>query len=94
MNIWHILLEQLNICELEIFQVRKSSVKNSVSLEDSLPFSMIESRTPLLFLADSYMDIINNYRIFHFRNTSNDAILDLNGNQINIHDYYHTLGSK
>ena len=63
--------------------------KSTISLEDSVPSSFLQSKTNLLFVTDNYRDIINNYRIFTMRAafTSHDLILDLNGNVIHLTQY-------
>lgn len=93
-NIWEIMLEPLHLHKLGEFQVQKSITKTTVSIEDSIPYSLIENSTPLLFLTDSYSDIINNYRVFKYRNLPMDIILDLKGNLIEVQAYYQTLGSR
>ena len=64
--------------------IEKSMVKNSISLEDSVPASFLQSKSNLLFVVDSFKDIINNHRIFSYRKSFmvHDIILDLHGNVI------------
>ena len=58
--------------------------KKTISLEDSVPTSFLQSQTSILFVVDNFRDIINNYRIFEFRASfmPHDLMIDLHGNVI------------
>lgn len=88
-EIWSILLENLPFKIISQYNIEKSMSKSTISLEDSVPSSFLQSKTNLLFVTDNYRDIINNYRIFTMRAafTSHDLILDLNGNVIHLTQY-------
>lgn len=83
-NIWSILLKELPFNFIGHYNIEKSMVKNSISLEDSVPASFLQSKSNLLFVVDSFKDIINNHRIFSYRKSFmvHDIILDLHGNVI------------
>lgn len=83
-NIWDILLNKLPFNLIGRYNIEKSMVKTSISLEDSVPASFLQSKSNLLFTVDSFKDIINNYHIFNYRASFNahDIILDLHGNVI------------
>ena len=80
-NIWSIILKELPFKFIGQYNIEKSMVKDSISLEDSVPASFLQSKTNMLFTVDSFKDIINNYRIFNYRRTlmTHDIILDLHG---------------
>lgn len=88
-NIWSILLKELPFKFIGQYNIEKSMVKNSISLEDSVPTSFLQSKSNILFTVDNFKDIINNYRIFNYRRTfmAHDIILDLHGNVIYPHLY-------
>ncbi|MFR7590532.1 MAG: glycosyltransferase family 2 protein [Longibaculum sp.] len=91
-NAWETFLDKLSFKILLIHEIKLSFSKKQISLEDSLPQSIIESHHPLIFLTDDYSYIINNKRIFNYRSNKNDIILDLKGNVI-MPFIYHNLGS-
>lgn len=89
-NIWSLLLEEIPFNLLGQYNIEKSLSKNTISLEDSVPASFLQSQTSLLFAVDNFRDIINNYRLFTYRSSFNvhDLIIDLNGNVIFLHQHY------
>lgn len=91
---WNLFLKDFKFSIYEIISLKPSLSKKSFSLEDSLPAYCIESSHPLLFLCDHFDDVINNQRIFNYRQNPRDIILDLCGNVIRINEYYQTRGSN
>ena len=83
-NIWSILLKDIPFKICGQYNIEKSITQSTISLEDSVPTSFLQSRTNLLFTVDSFRDIINNYRVFRYRAafTTHDLIIDLHGNVI------------
>lgn len=83
-NIWAILLTEIPFKIIGHYNIEKSLTKSSISLEDSVPASFLQSQTNLLFVVDNFRDVINNYRIFSYRSSlkTNDLIIDLHGNVI------------
>lgn len=81
-DIWSILLKDIPFHIIGRYNIEKSISKKVISLEDSVPASFLQSQTSLLFVVDNFREVINNYRIFSYRNSfmPNDLILDLNGN--------------
>lgn len=86
-NVWEILLKDLPFKLIGYYNIEKSMFRNSISLEDSIPLSFLQSNSNILFTVDSFKDIINNYRVFSLRSSFNahDIILDLHGNVIYPH---------
>lgn len=89
-NIWSILLKELPFKTIGQYNIEKSMSKNTISLEDSVPASILQSKTNLLFTVDNFKDILNNYRIFKYRSSFlvHDIILDLHGNVIYPQEYF------
>ncbi len=81
-NVWELLLEKTNIRIFSNFVIDKPLSKKNISLEDSVPASILHSESNIVFAVDNYRDIINNRRVFNLRRSfySNDIIIDLNGN--------------
>ena len=71
-----------------IIAFQRAIGRNTVSLEDSIPLSFLQSYTQLLFVVDHFSDIINNYRTFQIRKGYGleDMILDTHGNVIYLSD--------
>lgn len=88
-NIWSIILAEIPLNIIGQYNVEKSMAKNTISLEDSIPASFLQSRTNLLFVVDNFRNIINNYRLFSYRASfmAHDLIIDLNGNVIYPQEY-------
>lgn len=89
-NIWSILLKEIPFHIIGWYNIEKSMSKKTISLEDSVPASFLQSQTSLLFVVDNFRDIINNYRVFSYRNSfmPHDLILDLHGNVKYSSEYY------
>lgn len=81
-NAWDTFIKKLNINQILRTEIKLSLLKPSISLEDSLSINIIESHYPIIFLTDHYINIINNKRIFKYRNNEKDVIFDLKGNII------------
>lgn len=88
-NIWSIILKDIPFDIIEQYNIEKSMTKNTISLEDSVPTSFLQSETNLLFTVDNFRDIISNYRLFNYRASfaAHDLIIDLHGNVIYPHKY-------
>lgn len=88
-NIWSIILADIPFQITERYNIEKSMSKSTISLEDSVPASFLQSRTNLLFTVDNFRNIINNHRVFSYRASfmAHDLIIDLNGNVIYPHNY-------
>lgn len=88
-NIWSIILKEIPFQIIERYNIEKSMIKTTISLEDSVPTSFLQCETSILFVVDNFRDIINNYRVFGFRASfmSHDLVLDLHGNVIYPHTY-------
>lgn len=89
-DIWSILLENIPFHIIGQYNIEKSMSKKTISLEDSVPASFLQSQTSLLFVVDNFREIINNYRIFSYRQSflPHDLILDLHGNVRYPSEYY------
>ena len=88
-NIWSILLKEFSFHIIGQYNIEKSMIKNTISLEDSVPGSFLQCNTSILFVVDNFRDIINNYRVFAFRSSfmPHDMVLDLHGNVIHLYNY-------
>ena len=86
-DIWSILLKEIPFHIIGQYNIEKSMVKNTISLEDSVPASFLQCKTGILFAMDNFRDIINNYRVFGFRSSfmPHDLVIDLHGNVIHPH---------
>lgn len=87
-NVWQLLLCKLPLSFCGYYSIPKAIGRNTVSLEDSIPLSFLQSYTQLLFVVDHFSDIINNYRTFQIRKSYGleDMILDTHGNVIYLSD--------
>ena len=87
-NVWQLLLCKLPLSFCGYYSIPKAIGRNTVSLEDSIPLSFLQSYTQLLFVVDHFSDIINNYRTFQIRKGYGleDMILDTHGNVIYLSD--------
>ncbi len=81
-NIWQIMLKDISFNIADYYNITKSLVKKTISLEDSVPTGLIESSNNLLFLTDNFQEITGNKRIFKYRKNIPDISLDLSGNVI------------
>lgn len=93
-NIWHMILKDTPVQCPYFYNVTRALNNSRVSFEDSIPCSVIQAQNNILFTADDFSTILNNYRFFQFRDCARDLILDLHGNVICPQEYYHTRGSK
>lgn len=93
-NVWNIILKNTPVQCTYFYNVTRALSNSRVSFEDSIPCSIIQAHNNILFTADEFSTILNNYRFFQFRDKARDLILDLHGNVICPQEYYQTLGSK
>ena len=85
-EIWNIILIKTGLKIINGFIIDKPMHQKNISLEDSVPASILHTESHILFVSDNFRDIINNKRIFLLRSSfrSKDIILDLNGNVVHI----------
>lgn len=76
------MLKDISFNIADYYNITKSLVKKTISLEDSVPTGLIESSNNLLFLTDNFQEITGNKRIFKYRKNIPDISLDLSGNVI------------
>ena len=76
------------------YEVLLPNSGTNISIESSIPMSIIEMNAPVLFLTRHFSDVLNNWRFFKYRDAVRDCIFDLSGNVICPQEYYQMRGSR
>lgn len=80
LSTWDILLSKLRYKKDSIFHIERYSEKEKIVLVEKLPLEILEGISPILFLADHYLDIKNNDNVFETLNIGASKVVDLYGN--------------